>query len=179
MKKIEKIFLVILVIPVIGITIISAPWLLMLGVSFLEPNPPKPAITYGEFPFSVEYRIGDEIFVVNDVVICEYDGIGWNEGIGKHYKWRQKLKNSTGENVLIIEDGELCIYINVGGADYYMNDPNYMGAIPFIPNIYPVGESNYRSQDEIMDKYKIELINYEFSKPIENKFEYFLIHHFT
>ena len=50
-----------------------------------------PEIRYGEFPFRLEYEINGERFVIEDTVICEFDGIGWNEAQGKFRKWKDYL----------------------------------------------------------------------------------------
>ena len=147
------------------------PWIMTLGFSLLEPNPPVPKITYGEFPFRIEYRIGDETHIVEDVVICEYDGIKWDEGNGKHRKWKKRLKSNGESNLLIVQDGDISIFCNVGSAEYYMNDQSkYLKQTKFIPNLYPNKGGIFRSQKEIMEKYKLELVAWEFSEPVKNSF---------
>lgn len=56
----------------------------------LTPNPPEPQITYGEFLFKLECEINGDKKTVEDTVMREYDGIGWNEGSGKYRKWKWK-----------------------------------------------------------------------------------------
>lgn len=171
MKKITKVLLVVLLIPIIFV--ISAPWLLMLGISVLGPNPPKPEITYGEFPFRVEYSIDNEIFVIEDVLVCEYDGVDWNEGVGKHRIWKGTFKNTGEEELLVLTDGDTKIYCSVGGADYYMGDKEY--GEPYDPKFYYVTSFENGTvsggADDLLDKYKIELLDWQLSEPIENKFE--------
>lgn len=171
MKKLLKVFLVILSIPIIYIIIISSPWLLMLGFSVLEPNPPVPVVTSGEFPFRLEYRVGDKTFVAEDVIVCEYDGVKWNEGIGKHRTWKKSLKNSGQENLLILTDGDIEIFCNVGKAEYYMGDLRYSVNEAHTPVFYYISPQKSGSTKELLDKYDIELINYQLSEPIENSFK--------
>lgn len=174
MKKILKgsliLLLIMLLIVVILLTIIALPWLLIYGLGILEPNPPTPEITYGEFPFKLEYRIDDETFVVEDVIICEYDGVRWNEGIGKHRVWKKILKNSGEENLLILTDGDVKIYCNIGKAEYYMNDLKYSVNEAHTPVFYYITSKGSGSERTLLDKYKIELIDWEFSQPIKNSF---------
>ena len=167
----KHIFIGILLFLLALVTIISLPWLLMFGLSIIEPSPPVPEIIYGEFPFRLEYSIDGEIFVVEDVVICEYAGVKWNEGKGKYRVWKKRLKRYGEENLLIVEDGKQKIFCNVGSAEYYMGDQQYQPETSLVPTVYPSIGGEFHTQQEIMDKYKIKLIKWEFSPPIENKFE--------
>lgn len=175
MKKLTKIFLILLLIPVIIVFIISAPWLLMLGVSIFESNPPEPEITYGEFPFRLEYSVDNEIFVIEDVLVCEYDGVDWDEGNGKHRAWKEYFKNTGEDDLLILTDGDTKLYWSIGKAEYYMDDLKYTVREPFTPSVYYIEEYDDISvsggAEELLNKYKIELIDCQLSKPIENKFE--------
>ena len=42
------------------------------------PAPPLPEITYGEFPFRLEYELNEKLHVIEDTLIVEFDGF-WNE----------------------------------------------------------------------------------------------------
>jgi len=46
----------------------------VIVLSFQWRAPPEPEITYGEFPFRLEYEIDGERFVIEDVVIVEFMG---------------------------------------------------------------------------------------------------------
>lgn len=71
------------------------PWATMFfGISSF-PNPTKPEITHGEFPFHLVYEINGETKVIEDTLICEYDGIGMNEGNGKYRKWKESLASGN------------------------------------------------------------------------------------
>lgn len=158
---------------VIGVLILASPWIIIFMGGWLSQDPPKPEITYGEFPFRLEYRIEDEVFVVEDVIVCEYDGIDWDEGRGKHRNWKMTFKNTGEEDLLVLIDGDTKIYCSVGGADYYMGDKEY--GEPFIPKFYYVEFCDNITVSggagDLLDKYKIELLDWYLSKPIENKFE--------
>lgn len=98
------------------------PWVsISLGISLL-PNPPKPEIIYGEFPFRLVYEINGERKVIEDTLICEYDGIGMDEGRGKYRKWKEHLASGNQEIMLLKIDNTKEIYYNPGPADYYMGD---------------------------------------------------------
>ncbi|MEK4455904.1 hypothetical protein [Paenibacillus sp. FSL R10-2748] len=70
------------------IAFIALPWLLIFIGIQLEPNPSHPEIAYGKFPFRLEYEINGQRKVIQDTLICEYDGIGSNEARGKYRKWK-------------------------------------------------------------------------------------------
>lgn len=82
------------------------PWVtLWFGLAIL-PNPPKPDISYGEFPFQLTYELDGEIITIEDVAICEFDGYGQRSEAGQSRKWKTHLKSETGESVSGNERGE-------------------------------------------------------------------------
>ena len=72
------------------IAFFTLPWLLIGLGGLLEDDPPAPQITYAEFPVRLEYEVNGQKKVATDTLICEYDGVGWNEGNGK-----QRLASGT------------------------------------------------------------------------------------
>ncbi len=90
-----------------------------------EGSYPAPVITHGEFPFELTYKLNGELYTVKDTYICDYDGLGFNMGIGNYRKWSGYIK-STGETaVLITEDSDRQIFCSVGDTEFYMNDEIY------------------------------------------------------
>lgn len=172
-KKLTRVIVALILVCIIGVLILASPWILIFIGGWLSPNPPAPEITYGEFPFRLEYRIEDEVYVVEDVIVCEYDGVDWNEGVGKHRIWKGTFKNTGEEELLVLTDGDTKIYCSVGGADYYMGDKEY--GEPYVPKFYYVTSFENGTvsggADDLLDKYKIELLDWQLSEPIENKFE--------
>ena len=91
------------VIPIVAIIILSPvivifslnifAWSSIFIGNLLSSNPPKPEITYAEFPFEIVYELEGETVTVNDVYVCEYDGIGMNEGVGKYREWKGYIKS--------------------------------------------------------------------------------------
>ena len=71
-----KIFLIIGIVLLSVIILVGAFYLFVLsGAIFMfNSNPPAPEITYGEFPIKVTCEINGEIKVIEDTVICEFDG---------------------------------------------------------------------------------------------------------
>ena len=58
-------------------------------------NPPKPKITYGEFPFRLTYELDGEIKVIEDTVICEFDGFESRGTAGRYRIWKTSLKSGN------------------------------------------------------------------------------------
>ena len=148
---------------------------------------PEPEITYGEFPFELVYEMDGETVVVNDVYVCEYDGIGMSSaaaGADKYREWIGYVE-STGEGgVILMEDvlpdGNLQLICSVGGPEYYMSDPDVVYESEYTPNViriirYNDGISSIGGSDaeieELMETYNIKIISWTFSDPIENTFE--------
>jgi hypothetical protein len=61
---------------------------------FIEPKLPDSQNTYGEFPFRIVYELDGERITIEDVLICEYGGNDWNEGMGR-YIWSDPNPWST------------------------------------------------------------------------------------
>ncbi|MFX3673182.1 MAG: hypothetical protein ACE3JQ_01870 [Paenisporosarcina sp.] len=155
---------------------LAVPWLFIFIGIHLEPNPPRPEITYGEFPFRLEYEINGERKVIQDTIICEYDGIGSNIGQGKFRKWKQRLASGNENITLLKVDETKEIYYPAGGADYYMDDMGEYESFEPFPNaaIFETdGRSTHSgsiSAEELLKEYNIKLISWDASQPIKNSF---------
>lgn len=182
-------------IAVIGIALIP---MVMIGIYLLmaisgaiflfNPNPPKPEITYGEFPCRITYELNGEKKVIEDVIICEFDGFDNLGSGGKYRKWKSYLKSGN-ENMTLLdlrplnEKNEfghtmLEFFFSYGNAEYYMGDTQRQS----VPHIADYVEYKYRTEDgsiggsaykadEAYEKYKIRLISWEASPLIENVFK--------
>lgn len=149
-----------------------------IGTWLFTPNPPKPEITYGEFPFEIIYEIDGEVITINDVYVCQYDGIGANEGSGKYREWKGYIKSSGEEELILFEDGNLKLACSLGDPKYYMSDPSmptqeYTPKIFYIisPNEFGGTSSGTMDIEPILEQYKIKLISWKLSEPIKNSFE--------
>jgi hypothetical protein len=158
------------------------------GISIL-PNPSKPEITCGEFPLRLVYEINGETKVIEDTLICEYDGIGMDEGQGKYRKWKGHLASGKERLLLLEVDNPVAlrsdrkivkqeIYYPIGSARYYMGDmKEYERYKQSFPNAsyfekYENGgaSSGIIRADELLEKYNIKLISWDYTQPIKNKF---------
>jgi len=153
------------------------PWLAIFIFGQLEPNPPRPEIAYGEFPLRLEYEINGQRMVVEDTLICEFDGFGWNEGVGKYRKWKQRLASGNETIILLKVDETKFIFYPPGSAQYYMGDgKDYVKYNDLFPDaIIQETDGEFTSTrtiaaDELFEKYKIRLISWEPSTPIQNRF---------
>ena len=180
--KKQKIITAIIVAAVVALS----PMLIVFALNFvawsgifigalLSPAPAVPEVKYAEFPFEIVYEIDGEIVTVNDVYVCEYAGIIMNEN-GKYRTWKGYVKSTGDENVLLFEDEDRWMYCGVGSPKHYMGDPvKYDGEME--PNIYDVDkekftlEYEYREIDDLLEEYKIKLISWKLSEPIENSFK--------
>ncbi len=203
MKKSSKIILSI-VIPIVSIVLaitmvlgvvllaLAAPVIYIVGgwaavfvgglaVSMLQPNPPAPSVTYGEFPFEIVYELDGETITVNDVYVCEFDGYSVKGGIGapKEREWKGYLKSTGKDRLVLLEDGNLKFVCAVGYPEYYMSDPSKPN-VEYTPFLYYIiypnefgGESQGISDiEQLQEQYKLKLISWKLSEPIENTFEY-------
>ena len=143
------------------------------------PDPPLPEITYGEFPFRIEYEIDDERFIVEDTVICEFDGIYSSEA-GKSLRWKSHLASgSEGSGlILYVVDDKKTVTCNVGQPQYYMGcslmtpDEYWHYSLkaflvegqgtPGVIALFP---------EQWYDDYNFRFISWEFSDPIVNTFK--------
>lgn len=158
------------------------------GLNFLIPVP-KPEVTHGEFPFQLTYEINGETKVIEDTVICEFDGFEVIGEAGKYRKWKIHVEG-TGARMITLCDLrsdedftdwgnqvlELCF--DPGDAEYYMGDigdrQSEGNTGEWIDYLYmlPNGETGYSAfkADEAWEKYKIRIISWECAPPIKNKF---------
>lgn len=158
--------------------------------SVFMPNPPKPEITYGEFPFQLTYEIDGETKVIEDTIICEFDGFESRGTAGKYRVWKSYLKSGNERITLLdlrplelineLDYTILELFFYWGNAAYYMGDnldSGWKSAQSFdeVNYLYKtkdetIGGSVYKA-DEAYEKYKIKLISWEIAPPIQNSFK--------
>jgi hypothetical protein len=181
-----KLLLLITLLLLLPICILIFPWSLIFFGGQLEPNPPRPEITYGEFPFRLEYEINGQRKVIHDVLICEFDGFGWNEGTGKYRRWEKRLVSGEQDILLLKVDDSKKILFSPGSAQYYMNDldrkkkfhsdkvakENDSSFPDAFYEIHSKGSTltGFVSADELLKEYHIKLLSFEPSQPVQNHF---------
>lgn len=186
MNKIARVALIVFI-AIIVVSILFALFMFIAfgGLTFLV-YVPKPEITYGEFPIKLTYELDGEIIVIEDTVVCEFDGFEVLGEAGKYRKWKSHLKSgNTGLTMLRVEDEALTyeIFDSYGSPEYYMGDftkskEEYEKSM--FDNDYfsyvqrengNVTGGRIISKEEAWEKYKIRVINVEYSQPIENTFK--------
>lgn len=162
---------------VIAISVyIAWPWLAILIGIQLESNPPRPEVTYGEFPFRLEYEINGQRKVVQDTLICEYDGIGADEGRGKYRKWKQRLASGNERIILLKVSESKEIEFIPGSAEYYLGDSDSGKNDSSFPNAVIISrDGRFTTEsgilaDQLLKEYNIKLISWDASQPITNHF---------
>jgi len=141
----------------------------------LGPNPPRPTITYGEFPFRLEYEINGEVVVVEDTVICKFDGFRINTD-GKSLQWKQYLASNKREDSVLLLKADIAtkIYYTVGAAMYYMDADKYLPEYSIVryDAIYVTNNgSGLVSAEKLFNNYGIRIISFEPSERIKNTFK--------
>jgi len=172
-----KIKNVIGVVFVLYILKIIFPFVMMFFTGDIE----KPKITYGEFPFKLTYEINDEIKVIEDILICEYDGVKITSN-GKRLKWKSYCLNSDEEDSIVtiysISNDEKIFYF-IGEPSYFMGKAerrNYSTDDIFSAYIYEYEYGGFLTKriikaDELKEQYNIKIISFECSEPIKNSFK--------
>ena len=178
-KKVIGIALLVVLIPPLCLAFLfTIPYI----VSYRQPDPPRPEITYGEFPFRIEYEINGELIIIEDSVICEFDGffVSWG-GDGKTRQWKVSFASGRKSEIfkssaylLIDEVDQICF--SLGDGKYYMGDVER----PYNQSLYaikiirgPGGSLRLPRIDsyELLNTYDIKIISYEISPPIVNSFK--------
>ncbi len=181
MKKSLKISIVVLVSLVIMFFIgLILPWIIVIVEMEIQDKelsqkaiPPAPVVKYGEFPYTLEYKLNDEIVKVEDTVICEYMGIN---------AFKQRSWNADQRYIDIYKGQYGKEYIEVSfllpSADMYMGDSEIKVDADYIPEIKldsTVGKNSkllIMTLEEFLEEYDIdlEIIKFDTANSIENTF---------
>ena len=187
MKKVSIFGAAALVIFLIPVIINLLGWL-GYGLSLSFDRPPAPEIKYGEFPVKLTYEINGETKIIEDVIVCEFDGYESRGGGGDVRKWKPHLKSGNDEIVLLQVDELTQLYCIHESADYYMDDLqnwlsresyeefrdssfNWRFLVLGQPRDEGGMEGEFVTFDEALTKYRIKIISWEPSEPIDNTFK--------
>lgn len=159
---------------------------------------PEPEIKYAEFPFTLTYEVNGETKIIQDSIVCEFDGFEVLGAAGKYRKWKIYLKGKPEQvdrkssrvriTLLDLSNSDehdqygnqmLELYFSGGKAEYYMGDDLWgvKGEAQDFDIVYysatdenGVISRNSFTAEEAMEKYKIRLLSWEVAKPIVNSF---------
>lgn len=151
-------------------------------------EPPKPAVTYGEFPFELVYEIDGERIAVKDTLVIEYDGVGGGGSIGKYNKWAPFCESQRGTgkylkdyDKLILFSGSIkgsepvTIKFDLGSCAYYMGveeTQTYYEHLGIQPGDIVISSRAYTgpiSDEELYENYNIKIIKKTISPPISKR----------
>ncbi len=196
MTKKKKSFIILLmvfgsiiVIAAMAVTVVFVvgfPWSIIYIGGMLSEKPPQPEVTYGEFPFRIVYEYNGERITLEDTLIIEYEGMGYNEGWGYYNRWKKYYKSSllssnqaiTEHDFILFDSfitglGSTAITFELGSANYYMGfeetDPFwiYEGIKPGDIVISNSKETRAISEEELQKRFGIKIIERHISQPIE------------
>jgi hypothetical protein len=135
----------------------------------------NPKITHGEFPFHLVYEVDGKQYTINDTIICDYAGIGMDEGNGIYINWKERLANrEISKNYqygielfdgVIQGDGTL-IVCDIGNPQYYLGYNKFTDYCPGRVSISSPTINGVLSNDELWNKYNIKIIEESFSQPM-------------
>ena len=166
-----------------------APWAVPWMGYVVYPNPGKPEVTHGEFPFKIVYELQGEIYQIEDTVICDYTGIELSEPWGKRRTWELELQSGNEQIILLDvsdqnitdEAGYLFLYLYwyPGNAEFYMGDdatlsarsPNSGVMIECVKQRGDVTARTAISTEEAWDRFGIRIIDIQWSEPVTNQFQ--------
>lgn len=154
---------------------------ILIGLSY--PNPTKPEVSYGEFPFEIVYEFDNgERMIFEDILVIDYEGVYWNEATVKHNRWNAYLKNKDRDliysdnndcSVAFAADGKRQIRFYLGNCEYYMGlDENQSslskkGLVP--GDVYDVSTGNIITDDELYNIFGIKIVEKQVPLPITER----------
>ncbi|MDR2569292.1 MAG: hypothetical protein LBD23_03200 [Oscillospiraceae bacterium] len=177
------------IIILLGFILFIIPFLLTIFIGLqTSPAPPIPEITYGEFPFRLEYEMDGEHYIIEDTLIAEFNrSIEGNATTWARRIWDSKLESGNELRTYVLKEmTNVWITFHPGFAEYYMGDPHggnvetQNSSRLFQPQIVirtvdTNGRVNLNSiwiedAHEILEKHGILLVSWNLAEPIINSF---------
>ena len=185
MKKIKRLMPVGMAILIVISSVCSIMLFIVFGGLNFFPSwmlGPSPEITRAEFPFRLEYEVNGEVFVAEDVLICEFAGNRWDASMGVHHTWSAHFESGITRITLYRDDAVEVFFhparetwsagIFMGyrreGRNRTTND-TFPGAVR-TNNFYTGEESRFISAEDLLELYNIRLLHWEIAPPITNVF---------
>lgn len=158
-----------------------------IAVSVLFCYTTKPAVSKGEFPFSITYAYEGETETFSGILKCEYSGSDTIHGAHRRY-WKEEIVYDNPEGVerpfIVAQTDDLqttlSIYENMC-AGYFMGDPLYRdyyknyGMAEVAPRVEYYDYKNDiflddQNKGEILPSIGFEILDFTYAEPIENRF---------
>lgn len=140
---------------------------------------PAPEIQYAEFPFKLEYKVNEDTFVVEDVLVGEFVKNTYHIGLGKIERvWKARFKSGNKYITLYLDDEKEVIYQPIADRDIigtFMGEKTVYNvevlmSRPVSLRIIEGGDERFTSVEELKNTFNIQLISWEIAPPIENEF---------
>lgn len=151
------------------------------AVSLMKMVPKKPSVKHGEFPFCLTFECNGKVYEVKDTLVCDYGGFAANASRGIYRKWKSYLKSGK-TRITLFRNHKTEIFFtpninNWEAGAFYMGDNEIYDKIniPFPGAWYTDDLENGKnayiiSAEEMWEKYKVKLLNWEISPPVQNSF---------
>lgn len=163
------------------------------GGVLLLPNPAKPAIKSAEFNFTLRYEIDGETRILDDTLVCKFDGFSIDEGRGKTRKWKKYYKNPQNNELfsynfgnskyykpkyyeIVLQNiGQYKVLLATASAEYFFQDPDY-DADPNMPciSVFDTNTGYYMDDEQskaLLDEHGFKIIEWYCDPPAENTFK--------
>ena len=164
--------------------ILAVAILAIVVYSFISSIAFKPAVTEGEFPFSITYELDGERFTIEDVYRVNYvRNDGYADTKSRVYVGET---GDSGENITLYtlkkgENTRVELWTHFY-ADYLMGDPeyDYFDDEAFEPKIYYYDsqETEYHDEETLAAQ-GVKLISFTYPTPIENSLVFSHISYFS
>jgi hypothetical protein len=166
-------------------TVILAVAIVIIAVySLVSSIAKKPAVTEGEFPFSITYELDGETVTLEDVYQVKYVPNDKDDNHkGRIYEGKRLSSGEDSATIILKQDENSRVELWFSlYADYLMGDPeyDYFADDTFGPKIFYYDENETEYQDqETLSAQGVKLIRFEYPTPIENSFVFSHLAYFT
>lgn len=142
----------------------------ILGQALFD-RPSKPKIKHAEFPFELVYEYNGEEFIINESIVCDYEGISFALEGGNYRDWDCHITNNARYGQYYLDEINYpSLYVQVPlNAEYYMGAPgtDEEFATPYIFFIDESTGTTYYEQD-LMDVVGARIISWSVSEPLKD-----------
>jgi len=141
-----------------------------------KPYPGEPTVIHAEFPCTLVYKLNGEEITLTDTIICEYDGIDFEDGgLAYRRQWTEDFR--SGDSVFVLaenDDGTRFEFQYWNVAPYLMGETDYPEyKLRVGSGVYLIETNGYRSKIDdysLYHDYGIRIVSFEYGPPIENRF---------
>lgn len=142
-----------------------------------QPYPGKPTITHAEFPSTLVYELNGEEITLTDTIICEYDGIKYDDSsMSYRRQWTEDFR--SGDNSFTLaeyDDGSRIVFHYRNVAKHLMGETDYSEYyLRLDSGVFRVSSSGRWGgaidEEKLYNDHGIRIISFEYGPPIENTF---------